>query len=412
MTLPNFEENLRKYAELITKVGVNVENNHTVVVQINVDQAELARYIVEEAYKLGAAEVIVKWGDDFVSKQFLAHAADDRLAQLPQYRIDETDDWVAKGASRIAVVSSDPDAYAGVPSERIATFQEATGKGMATLRKASQANKISWTVVAAAGAGWAAKVFPELATSEEQVDALWDQIFQTTRIYEENPILAWEKHDKKLENKASMLNQEQFTALHYTAPGTDLVVGLPKDHIWKGAGSFNTRGEEFMANMPTEEVFTAPDCNRVDGVVVSTKPLSYAGTIITGMKFTFKDGKVIDFSAEQGEEVLKTLLDIDEGAKHLGEVALVPDDSPISNSQLTFFNTLFDENASNHFALGSAYAFNIEGGTEMSEEELKKAGLNRSLTHVDFMVGSNQMNIDGIREDGTHVPIFRNGDWA
>lgn len=412
MTLPNFDENLRKYAELIAKVGVNVEKNHTVVLQINIDQAELARYIVEEAYKLGAAEVIVKWGDDFVSKQFLANAAEDRLSQLPQYRIDETEDWIEKGASRIAVVSSDPDAYAGVPSERIATYQEAAGKGMAALRKASQANKISWTVVAAAGAGWAAKVFPELATSEEQVDALWDQIFKTTRIYEENPILAWEKHDKKLESKAEMLNREQFSALHYTAPGTDLIVGLPKNHIWKGAGSFNARGEEFMANMPTEEVFTAPDCNRVDGVVVSTKPLSYAGTIITGMKFTFKDGKVIDFSAEQGEEVLKTLLDIDEGAKHLGEVALVPDDSPISNSNLTFFNTLFDENASNHFALGSAYAFNVEGGTEMSEEELIKAGLNRSLTHVDFMVGSDKMNIDGIREDGTRVPVFRNGDWA
>ncbi|MDU1888738.1 MAG: aminopeptidase, partial [Enterococcus faecalis] len=179
-----------------------------------------------------------------------------------------------------------------------------------------------------------------------------------------------------------------------------------------GAGSYNARGEEFMANMPTEEVFTAPDSRRVDGYVSSTKPLSYAGTIISGMKFTFKDGKVVDFSAEQGEEALKNLLAIDEGAKHLGEVALVPDPSPISQSGLIFYNTLFDENASNHLAFGSAYAFNLQGGTEMSEEELAEAGLNRSQTHVDFMVGSDKMNIDGIKEDGTIVPVFRNGDWA
>ena len=208
------------------------------------------------------------------------------------------------------------------------------------------------------------------------------------------------------------MNKEQFVSLHYTAPGTDIVIGLPENHLWEGAGSFNSRGEKFMANMPTEEVFTAPDSRRVDGVISSTKPLSYAGNIISGMKFTFKDGKVVDFSAEQGEEVLAKLLDTDEGAKHLGEVALVPDPSPISQSGIIFFNTLFDENASNHLAFGSAYAFNLQGGTEMSEEELDAAGLNRSHTHVDFMVGSDQMDIDGIKADGTVIPVFRNGDWA
>ncbi|MDU7399280.1 MAG: aminopeptidase, partial [Enterococcus faecalis] len=316
------------------------------------------------------------------------------------------------GASRISVVSSNPDALAGVDAQRVAAFQTANGKALVNLRKATQANKVSWTVVAAASEGWAAKVFPELATSEEQVDALWNEIFKTTRIYEENPVIAWDIHDKKLQEKAAELNEQQFTALHYTAPGTDLTIGLPKNHLWEGAGSYNARGEEFMANMPTEEVFTAPDSRRVDGYVSSTKPLSYAGTIISGMKFTFKDGKVVDFSAEQGEEALKNLLAIDEGAKHLGEVALVPDPSPISQSGLIFYNTLFDENASNHLAFGSAYAFNLQGGTEMSEEELAEAGLNRSQTHVDFMVGSDKMNIDGIKEDGTIVPVFRNGDWA
>lgn len=412
MTLENFNENLKKYARLIAATGVNVQDNHTVVLQISVDQAPLARLITEEAYRLGAAEVIVQWSDETIQREFLAHAATDRIENVPQYKIDQTDDWIAKGASRISVVSSNPDALAGVDAQRVAAFQAANGKALVNLRKATQANKVSWTVVAAASEGWAAKVFPELATSEEQVDALWNEIFKTTRIYEENPVIAWDIHDKKLQEKAAELNEQQFTALHYTAPGTDLTIGLPKNHLWEGAGSYNARGEEFMANMPTEEVFTAPDSRRVDGYVSSTKPLSYAGTIISGMKFTFKDGKVVDFSAEQGEEALKNLLAIDEGAKHLGEVALVPDPSPISQSGLIFYNTLFDENASNHLAFGSAYAFNLQGGTEMSEEELAEAGLNRSQTHVDFMVGSDKMNIDGIKEDGTIVPVFRNGDWA
>ncbi|MFZ3633918.1 aminopeptidase [Enterococcus faecalis] len=412
MTLENFNENLKKYARLIAETGVNVQDNHTVVLQISVDQAPLARLITEEAYRLGAAEVIVQWSDETIQREFLAHAATDRIENVPQYKIDQTDDWIAKGASRISVVSSNPDALAGVDAQRVAAFQAANGKALVNLRKATQANKVSWTVVAAASEGWAAKVFPKLATSEEQVDALWNEIFKTTRIYEENPVIAWNIHDKKLQEKAAELNEQQFTALHYTAPGTDLTIGLPKNHLWEGAGSYNARGEEFMANMPTEEVFTAPDSRRVDGYVSSTKPLSYAGTIISGMKFTFKDGKVVDFSAEQGEEALKNLLAIDEGAKHLGEVALVPDPSPISQSGLIFYNTLFDENASNHLAFGSAYAFNLQGGTEMSEEELAEAGLNRSQTHVDFMVGSDKLNIDGIKEDGTIVPVFRNGDWA
>ena len=396
MVLPNFNQNLEKYAQLITEVGVNVQK---------------ARLLTKKAYELGADEVIVQWTDDVVQKEFLAHAAEDRLSTIPQHKIDQTEDWVEKGASRISVVSANPDALAGVDSDRVAAFQAASGKAMMKLRQATQANKVSWTVVAAAGQDWAQKVFPD-ASPEEAQDKLWDQIFKTTRIYEEDPVAAWKKHDETLQVKAEELNKEQFSALHYTAPGTDLIIGLPKNHLWEGAGSYNTRNEKFMANMPTEEVFTAPDNRRIDGYISSTKPLSYAGTIISGMKFTFKDGKVVDFSAEQGEEVLGKLLAIDEGAKSLGEVALVPDPSPISQSGIIFFNTLFDENASNHLALGSAYAFSLQGGTEMSEEELAAAGLNRSQTHVDFMVGSDQMSIDGIKEDGTTVPVFRNGDWA
>lgn len=409
--LSDFNELLKKYARLIAETGVATEKGHTVVLQISVDQAPLARLITQEAYKLGAAEVIVQWTDDQIQREFLLHAATDRIENVPQSKIYQADEWLEKGASRISVVSADPDAFAGVDSQRVASYQAAAGKALMNLRKATQANKVSWTVVAAAGKQWAAKVFPDLP-EEEQVDALWDQIFKTTRVYEEDPVLAWKKHDEKLAKKAEELNQEQFSALHYTAPGTDIIIGLPKNHLWEGAGSYNARGEKFMANMPTEEVFTAPDSHRVDGYISSTKPLSYAGTIISGMKFTFKDGKVVDFSAEQGEDVLAKLLDTDEGARRLGEVALVPDPSPISQSGIIFFNTLFDENASNHLALGSAYAFSVKGGTEMSDEELAEAGLNRSQTHVDFMVGSDKMDIDGIREDGSTVPIFRNGDWA
>ncbi len=409
--LSDFNELLKKYARLIAETGVATEKGHTVVLQISVDQAPLARLITQEAYKLGAAEVIVQWTDDQIQREFLLHAATDRIENVPQSKIDQADEWLEKGASRISVVSADPDAFAGVDSQRVASYQAAAGKALMNLRKATQANKVSWTVVAAAGKQWAAKVFPDLP-EEEQVDALWDQNFKTTRVYEEDPVLAWKKHDEKLAKKAEELNQEQFSALHYTAPGTDIIIGLPKNHLWEGAGSYNARGKKFMANMPTEEVFTAPDSHRVDGYISSTKPLSYAGTIISGMKFTFKDGKVVDFSAEQGEDVLAKLLDTDEGARRLGEVALVPDPSPISQSGIIFFNTLFDENASNHLALGSAYAFSVKGGTEMSDEELAEAGLNRSQTHVDFMVGSDKMDIDGIREDGSTVPIFRNGDWA
>lgn len=411
MVLPNFNENLEKYAELIVATGVNVQKSHTVVLNISVDQSELARLITKKAYALGAAEVIVKWSDDKIQKEFYLHADQDRLENIPQYRVDESDSWVELGASRISVVSSDPGSLAGVDPQRVATFQKAAGQAMINVRKATQANKLSWTVVAAAGQEWANKVFPDLADDEAK-DALWDQIFKTTRIYTEDPVAAWEAHNQLLQSKANSLNEEQFVALHYTAPGTDLVVGLPKNHHWDGGDSSNTRGEIFNANMPTEEVFSAPDANRVDGYVSSTKPLSYAGSIISGMKFTFKDGKVVDFSAEEGQDVLANLLDTDEGAKRLGEVALVPDPSPISQSGITFFNTLFDENASNHLAFGSAYAFNLQGGTEMTEEELIAAGINRSNTHVDFMIGSSEMNIDGIREDGTKVPVFRNGNWA
>ncbi|GEN89127.1 aminopeptidase [Oceanobacillus sp. FSL W8-0428] len=412
MALENFDQLLEKYAELIVTAGVNVQEGHTVVVSIDVDQAPLARKITKAAYEKGAKRVILKWGDDKVSRLGFEHQSTETLTDIPDYRIEEMNYIVEQGATRINVVSNDPDALKGLDGEKIAATQKAAGEAFKPMAQATQANKLSWIVAAAASPAWAAKVFPELNSADEQTDALWDAIFKAVHLYDDDAIQTWEEKDKTLETKAETLNKEQFVALHYTAPGTDLTVGLPKNHRWEGAGSFNSRGERFIANMPTEEVFTAPDANRVDGVVVSTKPLSYAGSVIEGMEFHFKNGKVTKVTAEKGEEVIQKLIQQDEGASRLGEVALVPDASPISQSGLTFFNTLFDENASNHLALGSAYAFSLIGGTDMTEEELKEAGLNRSTTHVDFMIGSNQMDIDGIKEDGSRVPVFRKGAWV
>lgn len=413
MVLPNFKENLQKYAKLLVSKGINVQEGHTVVINIDVEQASFARLLVKEAYALGAEEVVVKWVDDVISREKYLHTPEERLTDIPQYKIDESNDMLERKASRLSVRSSDPDALNGVDSKKLGAVMTATSKALMAQRIATQANKVSWTVASASGAAWAAKVFPELETEEEQVDALWDEIFKTCRVYEENPIKAWDDHETRLRSKADVLNEEQFDALHYTTPeGTDLTVGMPKNHIWDSAGAINAQGEEFVANMPTEEVFSAPDGRRIDGVVKSTKPLSYSGNIIDGMTFTFKDGAVVEVNAEKGEDVLKNLVEDNDGARSLGEVALVPHKSPISQSGLVFFNTLFDENASNHLALGSAYAFSVQGGTEMSQEELAEAGLNRSNVHVDFMIGSETMNIDGIRKDGSKMPIFRNGDWA
>nr|WP_155736887.1 aminopeptidase [Lacticaseibacillus rhamnosus] len=392
-------------------IGVAVKPGDTVYVQISVDQAQLARLIVAAAYQRGAAEVQVQWFDDVLKRLDMAHMADERLFNIPAFVKGQFDYWVDHQAKRITVVSSDPDNLAGIDSNRIAKYQEAFAKAYKRLMEAISSMSISWTIIGAASPRWAQKVFPDAATPEEATELLWEAIFKTTRIDQPDPEAAWKAHDQKLREKAAWLNNEQFDQLHYMAPGTDLVVGLPKNHIWEGAGAFNPRGEEFMANMPTEEVFTAPDFRRIDGTVVSTKPLSYGGNILEDMHFTFKDGQIVEAHAKQGDDVLQNLLKTP-GARSLGEVSLVPDPSPISQSGLIFFNTLFDENASDHMALGQAYPFSVKDGVAMTNEQRAAAGLNQSPTHVDFMMGSAAMNIDGIKPDGTIIPIFRNGDWA
>lgn len=409
--MSTFEQHLSRYAELAVNVGVNIQPNQYLYISASIDAAKFVRVITEKAYEAGARQVFVDWADDVVSRLRYEKAPADSFAEFPQWKVMEREQLAEKGAAFMSIVSQSPDLLKGIDASRIADSQKATGQALDKYRQYVQSDKISWTVIASPSEAWAAKIFPDLAP-DNQIAALWDAIFRAVRADQDNPVQAWVEHDNNLHAKVDYLNNKRFRKLHYTAPGTDLTVELPEGHLWCGAGSVNEKGHTFMANMPTEEVFTVPLKTGVNGYVSSTKPLSYGGNIIDNFKITFANGRVTDVTAEQGEEVLKRLIDTDEGAKHLGEVALVPHASPISQSGLLFYNTLFDENASNHFALGSAYAFCIEGGKTMSREELVQHGLNQSITHVDFMVGSEAMDIDGIFDDGSTEPVFRAGNWA
>lgn len=409
--MTTFQQNLNHYAQLAVEVGVNLQPNQILFITASTDAVEFVRIITEKAYDLGARQVIVDFNDDVLSRLRFEKAPADSFSEFPEWKIMEREKLAEQGAAFMSIVSQSPDLLNGIEPTRIADAQKASGQALDQFRQAMQADKFSWTVIAAPSPAWAAKVFPTLP-KDEQVSALWNAIFKAVRADVNHPIDAWKKHDETLHNKVDYLNNKRYQKLHYRAPGTDLTVDLPKGHLWCGAGSTNEQGHSFMANMPTEEVFTVPHKTGVNGYVSSTKPLSYGGNIIDQFKLTFKDGRVTEISAEQGEEVLEQLIQTDDGAKHLGEVALVPHGSPISQSNILFFNTLFDENASHHFALGSAYAFCLEGGKTMSREDLEANGLNQSITHVDFMVGSEQMDVDGILADGTIEPIFRNGNWA
>lgn len=409
--MANFQKNLEKYAALAVQVGVNVQKGQTLVINAAIDTAEFIRLVVKKAYEVGAKNVVVNWNDDTISRLKYDLAPDEAFHEYPMWRAKEIEELAEEGAAFMSVVSSSPDLLKGVDSSRIANFQKVAGKALEKYRQYIQSDKVSWTVIAAPSKDWAAKVFPD-AAPDEQVPLLWEAIFKATRVDTADPVAVWKKHDETLHEKVNYLNQKHYKKLHYKAPGTDLTIELPEKHLWAGAGSVNQKGHEFMANMPTEEVFTVPQKDGVNGYISSTKPLSFAGNIIDEFTITFENGRIVDTKAKEGAEILKQLVETDEGSHYLGEVALVPHSSPISQANILFYNTLFDENASNHLAIGSAYAFCIEGGKEMSQEELAKHGLNSSITHVDFMVGSAEMDIDGITEDGKSEPVFRNGEWA
>lgn len=409
--MSHFQEKLEKYAELAVKVGANVQKGQTLIVNATIDSAELVRIIVKQAYEAGARSVKVNWTDDTVTRLRYDMAAEESFLDEPKWYAGEMLELVENGAAVLHVISSDPDLLNGVSSERLTNHQITYGKAMTKYRQLQMSDKFSWSIVAVPSKAWAAKVFPNLP-EDQQVDALWEAIFRTVRVDQEDTLGAWEAHIANLNTKAQYLNDKRYHALHYLAKGTDLTIELPKGHLWVAADSINAQGNSFLANLPTEEVFTAPLKTGVNGTVASTKPLSYNGNIIDGFSIKFEKGRIVDFSAEVGEDTLKQLVELDEGAHYLGEVALVPHGSPISQSGILFYNTLFDENASNHLAIGNAYAFNLEGGKSMTQEELEAHGLNHSLTHVDFMVGSADMNIFGITEDGKKEQIFEDGNWA
>ncbi|MDR0847058.1 MAG: aminopeptidase [Lactobacillales bacterium] len=412
MTLPNFKENLRKYAQLMIKYGINVQPGQVVELSLEITQGPLGEALAEEAYIAGADEVLINWINDTEYRLMMEYSSDEKLSQPPHpYQFAKRDYLLESDYASVGVISGDPAAFASIPPEKFALRREAYKEFGKPMREKSMGHHFPWTIVVAASPEQAALVFPELATEEEQVDALWDALFAATRVYEADPIAAWKKHIEFTSIKAKELNDAAYDSLHYYSDETDLTIGLPKGHIWTTALATADNGKEFISNIPSEEVWTAPDNRRINGHVASTKPLVYNGSVIEGLKLTFKDGQVIDFSATKGLDVLEVLLE-SEGAKSLGEVALVPHDSPISNTGLVFYETLFDENASCHLALGDSYSDNLTGGSEMSEEELAEHGLNSSQTHSDFMVGSAKLNIDALKTDGTVVPLFRDGNWA
>ena len=403
---------LEKYASLAVKKGVNLQENQTLLINTPVECVEFARAITKEAYKEGAKQVIVHYNDQKVQRLTLENASIETLSNTPDWIAESYNSYAREGCCVISVSASDPDAYKGVPGDKISTYQKSRSLALKEYYDYSMSNKIRWTVVSVPTEAWALKVFSD-SNKEEAVEKLWDIIFKVVRLYEEDPIKAWDEHNKKLHTKLDFLNSQKFEKLHYTNnQGTDLTIELPEDHLWFGGSEACYNGIEFNANMPTEEVFTLPKRDGVNGTVVSSKPLIFGGNSINNFNLTFKDGKVIDFTAEEGFETLKEMLETDENSKYLGEVALVPYDSPISNSNIVFYNTLFDENAACHLAFGKAYPICIVNGDNLTEEELFNKGANNSIIHEDFMIGTKDLNIDGITKDGKIIPIFRSGNWA
>ncbi|CAH1192267.1 Aminopeptidase 2 [Paenibacillus auburnensis] len=407
----DFKQKLENYALLAVKIGINIQPGQTLVINADIVSAELVRLIVRQAYEAGAKLVKVNYSDEIVTRTRYELAPSESFLEPPKWQADELEDLARNGAAFLSVVSANPDLLNGIEASRIADNQRTAGTAMAPYREMMMANHVSWSIVAYPSTTWAAKVFPD-AAPETQVDLLWDAIFKAVRADQENPVEAWSNHLAGLKQRCDILNERKYRKLHFTAAGTDLTLELPEGHIWCQAGAVNGRGVPFLANIPTEEVFTAPLKTGASGKVSSTKPLSYGGNIIDKFTLTLENGKVTDFSAETGQEALASLLAMDEGSAYFGEVALVPFHSPISESGILYYTTLYDENASCHLALGAAYAFTLQDGIAMTKEQLAGHGMNQSLTHVDFMMGSPEMNIDGITDDGNSEPIFRAGNWA
>ena len=407
-----FEELVDKYARLVVEVGINVQKSEPVRISCPVDGAYFARALAKFAYMRGASDVVIDWIDDEISHMGYEYKTREQLEIIPEWSIDKSEYYFKKGVNLIKVYASDPGLLADIDPEKVAAYAKAHAEAFKKLMKYTMNDICSWCVVSIPQKNWANKVFPDLSP-EDACEKLWELIFKTTRMKEKDPVAAWEKHINSLNEKAEFLQKNKFDKLVYRSDnGTDLTIGLPKGHKWVSAVSKNAKGTRFVPNMPTEEVFTMPDRLRADGVVFSTKPLALNGNIIENMKLEFVNGRCEKFTADRGEEILRNFFEDDENSRYLGEVALVPFSSPINKSDVLFFNTLFDENASCHLAFGAAYPTTLEGGENMTTDELIEHGANDSINHEDFMIGSDDLNITGITEDGVEIEIFRKGEWT
>ncbi len=407
------QKKLEEYARLLVEVGIHIRKKQKLVISCQVDHAPFARMCADIAYQNGCAEVILDWADEHTTRARYLHADGSVFDFYPAYRAAFSMEYAKSGAAFLHLVSDDPQILSGVDADRIKRARKSQSIGMEPYREWMNQGENPWCIGALASPAWAKLVFPEL-DADQAMDALWDKIFAANRVAGDgSAVSAWQEHVRLLGVRTQKLNAYRFVALHYyNALGTDLHVGLCSRHVWESGGDTTVDGQFYMPNMPTEEIFTAPQKDNVYGVVHASLPLCLDGSVISNIKFVLRDGKIVEASASSGEDLLKNAISIDEGASYLGEVALVPYDSPIRNTNTLFYKTLFDENAACHFAFGRAYPTSVKDGIAMTSDERAAAGLNASATHVDFMIGTADLSIDGIMADGSVVPVFRNGNFA
>jgi aminopeptidase len=409
--IPDFDKKLDRLAEVAVRAGLGIASGQELLMTATLDAVPLARRITEHAYKAGASLVTTLLSDEESTLIRFRCAPDASFDAAPSWLYEAMAQAYRNGAARLAIAGNNPSLLAHEDPEKVSRANRATSKAYRPALELIARHEINWTIVSCATPAWAAAVFPDLPP-EEAVARLWDAIFAASRADQPDPLAAWRTHDAKLHAWADRLNTKRYSALHFRGPGTDLRVGLADDHLWLGGGTTALNGVYCIPNMPTEEVFTTPHKDRVDGRVTATKPLSHQGTLIEGISVRFEGGRVVEAHAAKGEQVLQRMIETDEGARHLGELALVPHSSPIASSGLLFMNTLFDENAACHIALGQAYANCIKSGDSLTPEQLAAKGANTSLIHVDWMIGSNQVDVDGITANGASEPVMRAGEWA
>jgi aminopeptidase len=401
---------LQEYAQLLVRTGLNVQRGQQVNIFASVDCAVLARACAAACYDAGAREVTVLWNDDQISRLKYLRADDAVFDEMPDWLRAFYHSALEHKCPHLAIVGDDPQALQGVDPARIQRWRKVSGKALEDYYKGQTNNDFQWLVAACPTPAWAKMVFPE---AQDAVERLWDAVYAACRVTGDGKAVErWAEHVEEQKKLVAKLNQYAFTTLHYRSGlGTDLTVGLPDGHFWTGASERAGTGVEFIANLPTEEIFSLPHRDRVNGRVVASKPLSLNGNLVDGFWFELKDGKIVDLHADVGEEVLRKSVALDEGSSYLGEVALVPYDSPISNTNILFYETLFDENAACHFAFGEAYPC-IHGADKLSPQEQAALGINQSINHVDFMVGTADLEIVGTTPDGREIPIFQKGNFA